>query len=149
MAASSGEARSIAPSGSVVLRGADVAPVKRRHMDYLAMLEMQLFRKRHLIGSDHNAQVLIVENIEGTLQAVLKALVSRDVAFAHAEWDRWHAEWDDTPNQERPDFAEHTLIDIFYDSRKAGLLDLREKPSPKRSSTPLTEAWPDESPEGE
>lgn len=136
-------------SQTVTLRGADIAPVKRRHMDYLAMLELELFRRRHMIEFDHASQVRIVDNIEGTLVAALKALISREREEAHRAWNLWQSEWENTPNTERPRFASHTLIDIFYDSRKAGLLDLREKPSPRRSSSTLVQAWPEEPPEEE
>ena len=131
-------------SQTVTLRGADIAPVKRRHMDYLAMLELEMFRRRHMIEFDYEAQVRVVDNIEGTLVAVLKGLISREREDAHAALNMWLSEWENTPNEDRPRFASHTLTDIFFDSRKAGLLDLREKPSPRRSSTAFTEAFVEE-----
>ncbi len=111
----------------VNLRGADIAPVKARHIDSLVLLERQLMKAGHMIEFDPQKEELIIDNMEGTLLAKMYGLNIRELTGAYAAWNHWNELRKGQKNEEKPDFAKLTFLEIWWRSLKAGLLDLRER----------------------
>ncbi len=109
------------------LRGADVAPIKSATTRNLVYLQRRLMREGDLIESDNHVETMIVDNGLGTMHAFVDALKERTRDLARAAWNEWWAERLKTSNRDLFRFAQRTLVDITFDLKKAGMLDLREK----------------------
>jgi len=84
-------------------------------------------REGDLIESDNHVETMIVDNGLGTMHAFVDALKERTRDLARAAWNEWWAERLKTSNRDLFRFAQRTLVDITFDLKKAGMLDLREK----------------------
>lgn len=138
------ERRSRTTSGGdvrVSLRGADIAPIKAATTKNLVYLQRRLMREGDRIEADNLVETMIIDNGLGTMHGFVDALKERSRDEARARWNEWWAERKRTPNRELFVFAQRSLVDITFDLKDTGMLDLREKPKPRHLDHDLTGAF--------
>lgn len=111
----------------VSLRGADISPIKTATMKNLVYLQRRLMRDGDLLESDAEVESIIIDNGLATMRGFVDALNHEDRDVARAAWNEWWDERRRTPNDKLFELAQRTLIDITFDLKEAGMLDLRKR----------------------